>query len=468
MEKHTIDIDLGFTAKKFQRECFVDMKRFNCYVVHRRAGKSYGSLMRLLASAARTKRKDAQYAFIGPWAEQTYNIAWKAISGKAQLIPGVKLDDGKGKSPSRIWLPNNAEIQILGGSNPDSKRGTYLDGVVIDEVADIKPKLWFEVVYPMLTDAGRNGWAILQGTPKGINLLSQLYYDAVANPLWSAKKFTIYDTQNWGPDEIKQIRDNMPADRFAQEYMCDFSAGNNRCLIKESEVNEAVARVHPPGAYRSARRLLGVDVARHGDDSSVIQKRQGICAQWAPYAMRGCDTNQVAAKIREIDAEWKADQIFIDGTGGYGAGVIDRLRLLGMNNIVDVQFAGSPQDPRFQNKRAEMWWRGAEWVKKYGSLFNDQRLKLDLCTPEYDYENARGKFQLESKESIKDRAMPSPDYGDAFMVTFAETVPEEDTEQENNTRLLQGGAWLAGPERSRNGDAENRWDPYADIDRGFE
>ena len=57
---------------------------------------------------------------------------------------------------------------------------------------------------------------------------------------------------------------------------------------------------------------------------------------------------------------------------------------------------------------------------------------------------------------------------DAFMVTFAETVPEEDTEQENNTRLLQGGAWLAGPERSRNGDAENRWDPYADIDRGFE
>jgi hypothetical protein len=109
----------------------------------------------------------------------------------------------------------------------------------------------------------------------------------------------------------------------------------------------------------------------------------------------------------------------VDGTGGYGSGVIDAM-IQGGHTPLEVQFAGSPIDPRYLNKRAEMWFLMAEWVKRGGALPNIPELAKELTAPTYTFRN--GKLQLEAKEQIKERLGYSPDMADALCLTFA--LPE--------------------------------------------
>jgi phage terminase large subunit len=114
----------------------------------------------------------------------------------------------------------------------------------------------------------------------------------------------------------------------------------------------------------------------------------------------------------------------VDQTG-IGSGVVDRLRQLG-RKVVGIDFGGKPYGQtsagdRFQNRRVEMWWTLAEWVKG-AQLPNNPELVSELTAPTYTYANAAGKLQLESKEDMKDRGLPSPDLADALALTFAEPV----------------------------------------------
>jgi hypothetical protein len=117
---------------------------------------------------------------------------------------------------------------------------------------------------------------------------------------------------------------------------------------------------------------------------------------------------------------WQPDAVFIDA--GAGAGVIDRLRQLG-HDVVEVNFGGKPTDPRYVNKRAEMWHELADWVRAGGAIPNDNSLKLELATPTYKYD-AANRIQLEGKDEIKKRLPEagSPDLADALALTFAQPV----------------------------------------------
>jgi len=122
----------------------------------------------------------------------------------------------------------------------------------------------------------------------------------------------------------------------------------------------------------------------------------------------------VAAKIEE----WKPDATFIDA--GQGGGVIDRLRQLGYD-VIEVHFGGRASDARYLNKRAEMWFEMREWIRLGGCIPNNVDLKQDLAAPIYWYDSA-GRLQLEPKDDIKKRGLPSPDLGDALALTFAHPV----------------------------------------------
>ena len=105
-----------------------------------------------------------------------------------------------------------------------------------------------------------------------------------------------------------------------------------------------------------------------------------------------------------------------------GGGVIDRLRQLGYDCVVEVPFGGSASKPgQYANKRAEMWSRMAQWIKTSGELPDLPDLKADLCQVCYDYD-ATGRLRLESKEKLKERTGKSPDLADALALTFAATV----------------------------------------------
>jgi hypothetical protein len=194
-------------------------------------------------------------------------------------------------------------------------------------------------------------------------------------------------------------------------------AGNSQ-FIPEDVVS--AARAAEPFSSPDAALILGVDVARYGDDASVILARAGAeIVEAREY--RGLDTMQLAGRVAETIARLKPDGVMVDG-GGVGAGVVDRLKQLG-HRPTDVN-AGSRalDDKRHMNLRVEMWSKMRDWLKGGGSLANAaQELIDDLGGPEYGFD-ATGRLRLESKEDMKARGIASPDWGDALALTFAYPV----------------------------------------------
>lgn len=187
--------------------------------------------------------------------------------------------------------------------------------------------------------------------------------------------------------------------------------------------------------------IFGVDVARFGDDQSVIYFRRGRDARSIPpIKLRGVDTMTLAARVMDEAKNRQPDAIFVDG-GGVGGGVIDRLRML-HQPVIEVQFGGKPdrsqnsQDGQviYANKRAEMWGLMRDWLRG-GWIPNDLDLLADLTGVEYGYvlKDGLDAIQLEKKADMKKRGLASPDSADALALTFAYAVAPSD-----HSRIISG------------------------------
>ena len=198
-----------------------------------------------------------------------------------------------------------------------------------------------------------------------------------------------------------------------------------------SELVEAAARSDRTVPWiRDEPLIMGVDVARFGDDASIIRFRQGRNARGIPpIKLRGVDTMELAARIADESALHRVDAIFIDGAG-VGGGVVDRCRQIGLN-VTEVQFGaksdrapvGQDRAIGYANKRAEIWGAMRDWLPG-GAIDNDPELIADLTGVEYGYvlRDGRDAIQLERKEDMKRRGLASPDDGDALALTFAYPV----------------------------------------------
>jgi len=405
--------DLRYQPRAWQAQCHRKMRRFTVLALHRRAGKTELAIMELINAALTFQRDLGLFFYIAPFLKQAKTIAWSRLKQKlAPLLDAVTLNE---VDLSITFKHNGAVIRIFGGDNPDAMRGVRLDGCVIDEVAQIKPEVWNDIVQPALSD--RKGWAVFIGTPSGINLFSELFYKAKSLPDWHAALYTVNDTQAIDADEVERLQRDMPGTAFAREYLCDFSAAGDDQLISLSDVESASRRIYTDKDVGDAPRILGVDPARFGDDRTVIFKRQGIQA-FTPITLRNLDNMAVAARVAAVIDEWDPDAVFIDA--GAGAGVIDRLRQLEYDPI-EVPFGGRAiQESQFVNRRSEMWWTMREWIIGAGGIPNDPALKQELSTPIYWYD-AAGRKVLEPKDEIKKRLQggASPDLADALALTFA-------------------------------------------------
>lgn len=196
-----------------------------------------------------------------------------------------------------------------------------------------------------------------------------------------------------------------------------FPSSAINALIGDGEIDEAMRRV--PQIDRAAPRLLGVDVARQGDDRSVIALRQGVCA--FPFkVMRGVDSLTGASEVSRLWSEWKADACFVDMTGGFGAGWYDQLKVLG-RRCIGVTYSAEARDKRrFVNKRAEMYFDMVEWIKNGASLPPSSELRAALTNTCYSFRGDR--MLLEPKELVKAKIGYSPDDADALAQTFAQPV----------------------------------------------
>jgi hypothetical protein len=211
-----------------------------------------------------------------------------------------------------------------------------------------------------------------------------------------------------------------------------FPPGSLNALIGPDEVQEAMQRTYNPESYANSARVLGVDVARFGDDASVIFPRQGLQA-FSPLKFRNLDGPQGAGQVARKWKDWNADAVFIDDTGGFGASWIDNLRLLN-HSPIGVGFAEKPANvDKYLNKRAEMYFDAVEWIKDGGALPNVPELKAALTQTTYSF---RGdKLLLEPKEDVKVKLGYSPDEADSFVLTFAQPVIREASRNFDFSRL---------------------------------
>lgn len=404
-------IDLGFLPRLWQAMVLRSLLRFSVIVAHRQSGKTELVIAKLVDSALRSTRSLARFGYVAPLLKQAKAVAWDRLKAFARNVPGTAIHEGE----LSVELANGARVRLFGADNPDSLRGLTFDGLVLDEVAQMEPRLWGEVLLPTLAD--REGWMIAIGTPKGVNLFSQLYHRAVSDSNWYAARFDCYATDALTADAIEAIRRETTDAQFRQEMLCDFAAVSDNVLMPLDVAMDATRRVLEPRLYEFAPKIIGVDVAWQGGDASVAILRQGLKATLLAVG-QGVPEKTFAARIGAEITRYQADAVHVDVTGGYGGEVVSRLRDIG-HHVTEVVFSWKASDERFANLRAEMWFKTAEWLKSGASIPNLPELISQLCAPTYSNDNAANRLKIESKDDIRARLGSSTDYADALALTFA-------------------------------------------------
>jgi hypothetical protein len=186
-------------------------------------------------------------------------------------------------------------------------------------------------------------------------------------------------------------------------------------LVGVEDMEAAMNRHYRIDDYDFAPKIIGVDVAREGDDQSVFAPRQGLVG-FKPKEFRNVRSNILAGALAQSEDKWRADGCIVDGTGGYGSGLIDAGANMG-RCWLDCQFAGAAPDKKFANMRAYICWQFAEWIKGGGALPYIPRLLKEALAITYTFQG--DKILIKPKAMIKKEIGFSPDYWDGYAVTFA-------------------------------------------------
>jgi hypothetical protein len=203
------------------RQAFADFherqERWAVLVAHRRAGKTVACINDLIVRALTEGKPNARYAYLAPYHSQSKTIAWDYLLRYSEPFRASA-------NQSELWveLINGSRIRLFGADNPDNLRGLYLDGVILDEYADMKPSVWGAVVRPLLAD--RKGWAVFIGTPKGHNSFYEIYNSATKSDNWFVKTLRASQTKLLDDEELKDAFQSMSEDQYLQEFECSFEA----------------------------------------------------------------------------------------------------------------------------------------------------------------------------------------------------------------------------------------------------
>ncbi len=196
----------------------LDAHRFGVVVAHRRMGKTVMAVNHLVRAAIQSKKLRPRFGYIGPTYRQAKAIAWDYLKFYTEPIPGRVYNE----TELRVDLPNGAQVRLYGSDNPDSLRGIYLDGVVLDEFGLMASNVFSEVIRPALSD--RSGWAVFIGTPNGRNQFWEIAEKARTDTDWFYAAHSAETTGILPESELIDARKMMSADEYAQEYSCSFEA----------------------------------------------------------------------------------------------------------------------------------------------------------------------------------------------------------------------------------------------------
>jgi len=355
-------------------------ERWACIVAHRRAGKTVACINDLIRGAFQDGKKDGRYAYIAPYHSQAKSIAWDYLLRYSNPAR-------KQANASELWveLLNGARIRLFGADNPDALRGLYLDGVILDEYADMRPRVWGEIIRPLLAD--RRGWAVFIGTPKGHNAFFDVYRAAHTQPGWLCFSLKASETRLIDADELQDARRSMSEDQYEQEFECSFEAAILGAYYgKEMRVAEEQRRICDVSYDPSLPVHTAWDLG-WSDDTSIwfYQVFHGEIRLLEYYGESGQDIRHYAEVIHsrpyEYGLHWLPHDARAKTLASGGRSVIEQMaEHLGIDKlriVPNLSVQDGIQAVRMMLPRC--WWdrqkteEGVESLKQYQREFDEER-----------------------------------------------------------------------------------------------
>lgn len=389
------------------------------------------------------------WAQLAKWHSLSVNKHWFRWYGtRNNLAFRCILEDEHGESLENRWFCTG---QTCKEENSDSFQGQHAANAtsfyIFDEASAVPDAIW-EVADWGLTD-GEPMWFVFGNPVKNTGRFYECFHGREEKNRWVSRQI---DSRNAKIPNREMIDGMVAAKGEDSDYIRVrvrgvFPRAGSTQFIAGDSVREAVRREVIPDPM--APLILGVDVARFGDDETVLIFRRGNDARSIPMVTaHGWDTMQTADRVAHEILEKKVDAVFIEGVG-VGGGVVDRLKQRGFKvhevnpgGRANIQSTRGKQKQEFANKRAEFWSKGKEWLEK-GCLPADVDLEEELTLPEYEFD-ASGRLKLEPKKEMKKRLGKSPDRADALLLTFSEKVmPREERDRipqqaESDYDILKG------------------------------
>ena len=315
--------------------------------------------------------------------------------------------------------------------NPDAFRGLHNYGkriiIVTDEASGIDDVIWnaldgtltdtnTEIIWVAASNPSRNYGRFRECFPGGKHNHSWKTYRVDTRTIPFTNKKQIADwAKAWGED----------SDYFKVNVLGEFPSVSSLQLIPTDTILEAQSRTPSSQPYEPL--IFALDVARFGDNKSVLARRRGNDMKTMPrISWRGLSVTDLAARCVALCAEHNPDAFFID-EGGIGGGVVDVVRSLGFA-CIGVNFGSKPSSrpdgSLVANKRAEMYVMLRNWLARSGAIEADEDVFDQLVALEFGF-NQREEILLESKEEMRKRGVPSPDDADAYAMTFAYPVSKK-------------------------------------------
>lgn len=319
-----------------------------------------------------------------------------------------------------------ASLVTASVENKESLQGGHADNYIIfgDEASGISEDA-FDILLGTLS-TGKGGRFILVSNPVRP---SGRFYDIFNTDLgsWDKLHFSAYDSPNVNKEWIEEMKDTYgeDSDLFRMRVLGQFPRVGINQFISTNVVEDCITNDLPLNSFYNYPKLMGVDVARFGDDSTVLIVRQGpkvIDMQ----VYKNLDTMEVSGKVMEFQAKHQCSCIFIDSIG-VGSGVFDRCKELRLPVKEVVVSTKSSEPATYCDMRSQLWGHMRNWLNNGADLpgycreSGDRNLFAQLIAMEYTY-NKRMQIQLISKKDLKRAGKPSPDIADALALTFAEGV----------------------------------------------
>lgn len=349
------------------------------------------------------------------WFEPTAMSLRPAEWFKQLLKNQLKIDTGYYYAQAQIWSEEKPD-SYAGAHNP---LGMML---IYDEASGIPEVIW-RVSKGFFTEPTPNRfWFVFSNGRRNTGPFFECFHKNRAN--WKTTSIDARTVEDTDPQTYQEYIDKYgeDSDEVAIEVKGGFPRQGDKQFISNSLVDAAIARELVDDSF--AALMMGVDIARFGNDSTVIRFRQGRNARIIPpVEMKGADNMVVANEVAHLIDKYNPDAVCIDA--GNGTGVIDRLKERGYK-IHEVWFGGASLKPEYLNRRTWLWAEMRDWLG--GSALDDHAaLADDLKGPIYKFASNSDKMRLETKEEMKDRGLASPDHGDALACTFDIKVPRRDT-----------------------------------------